>query len=193
MIHMLSRRDLLYGAGSAALMAQAVATKPVGRPAPIGSSRKIRIAIAGGNFGSTFFFHQHPNCVVAAVTDLRTDRRKRLADVYRCDNMYPSLEELLQKENRLDAVAIFTPAPEHVRHVAMAMERGLHVFSAVPACFTLEQAEQLRALKEKTGLRYMMGETSYYRPGGIYARALFEGGGFGELYYSELMYYHDRG
>src|SRR5437763_15935988 len=109
---MLSRREVLYGAGSAALMAQALATKPVGRPAPAGSSRKIRIAVAGGNFGSTFFFHQHPNCIVAAVTDLRPDRRKRLAEVYRCDNMYPSLEELLQKENRLDAVAIFPPAPD---------------------------------------------------------------------------------
>lgn len=107
---MLSRRDLLYGAGNAALLAQTLATKPVGRPAPADSSRKIRIAIAGGNFGSTFFFHQHPNCVVAAVTDLRADRRKRLAEVYRCDNMYPSLEELLRKENRLDAVALFTPA-----------------------------------------------------------------------------------
>jgi predicted dehydrogenase len=190
---MLSRRDLLYGAGNAALLAQTLATKPVGRPAPTDSSRKIRIAIAGGNFGSTFFFHQHPNCVVAAVTDLRADRRKRLAEVYRCDNMYPSLEELLRKETRLDAVALFTPAPEHIKHVMLAMGRGLHVFSAVPACFSLEQAEQLKAAKEKTGLRYMMGETSYYRPGGIYARALFESGGFGELFYSESMYYHDRG
>src|SRR5437763_9276823 len=146
---MLSRREVLYGAGSAALMAQALATKPVGRPAPSGTSRKIRMAVAGGNFGSTFFFHQHPNCVVAAVTDLRLDRRKKLAEVYRCDNMYPSLEELLQKEKRLDAVALFTPAPEHVKHVLMAMQRGLHVFSAVPACFTLEQAEQLRSAKEK--------------------------------------------
>jgi hypothetical protein len=53
---MLSRREMLYGAGNAALMAQALAGRPVGRPAPLGSSRKIRIAIAGGNFGSTFFF-----------------------------------------------------------------------------------------------------------------------------------------
>jgi len=189
----LGRREILFGAGAAALLAQTTATRPVGRPAPLDSSRKIRMAVAGGNFGSTFFFHQHPNCVVAAVTDLRADRRRHLMQVYKCDNMYPSLEELVAKETRLDAVAIFTPATEHVRHVELAMRRGLHVFSAVPACFTLEEAERLRAAKEHTGLRYMMGETSYYRPGGIYARALHESGGFGELFYSELMYYHDRG
>jgi predicted dehydrogenase len=67
------------------------------------------------------------------------------------------------------------------------------VFSAVPACFRLEEAERLKSIKEKTGLRYMMGETSYYREGCIYARNLHENGGFGELFYSELSYYHDRG
>src|SRR5213595_2728941 len=120
---MIGRREILLGAGNAALMAQALATKPVGRPAPPASGRKIRIAIAGGNFGSTFFFHQHPNCIVAAVTDLRADRRKHLAEVTRCDNMYASLEEVLEKEKRLDAVALFTPAPEHVRHAELCMQR----------------------------------------------------------------------
>src|SRR5438445_13121312 len=109
------RRDLLFGTAGIAL-GQNLAAKTVGRPAPLGSTRKVRMAIAGGGFGSTFFFHQHPNCIVAAVTDLRADRRKRLSEVYRCDNMYNSLEELLTKEKRLDAVALFTPAPEHVKH-----------------------------------------------------------------------------
>ena len=58
---------------------------------------------------------------------------------------------------------------------------------------SLEDAYKLRELKERTGLRYMMAETSYYRQPNIYARNLFEQGGFGELYYSELEYYHDRG
>ena len=72
---------------------------------------------------------------------------------YRCDNMYNSLEELLQKEKRLDAVALFTPPPQHVQ-----ARRNVHAagactsIRAVPACFTLEEAEKLRALKEKTGL-----------------------------------------
>ena len=190
---MKNRRDFLFGAGGAALFGQtAMAAKGVGRPAPV-SSRKIRLAVIGGGFGADFSFHEHPNCIVAAVSDLRADRRKRLMEHYRCDNMYNSLEELLAKENRLDAVALFTPPPEHYKHVEMCMRRGLHVYCAVPACFSLEEAEKLRALKEKTGLRYMMGETSYYRPGCIYARHLFESGGFGELFYSELAYYHDRG
>jgi predicted dehydrogenase len=46
-------------------------------------------------------------------------------------------------------------------------------------------------VKEKTGLRYMMAESSYYRQAAIYARDLYKKGGFGEIIYSEVEYYHD--
>jgi predicted dehydrogenase len=63
--------------------------------------------------------------------------------------------------------------------------------SAVPACQNLEDAARLSALKRKTGLRYMMAESTYYRDGCRYARDLFRQGGFGELFYTEAEYYHD--
>ncbi len=174
-------------------MGPAAMAAAVGRPAPVASFRKIRLGIVGGGFGTGFQFHEHPNCIVTAVTDLRADRRRRLRDTYRCDNMFDSLDQMLAREKRLDAVAVFSGALDHARHVEQCFLRGLHVFSAVPACFTLEEAARLKSLKEKTGLHYMMGETSYYRPGCIYARSLHQSGGFGEMFYSELAYYHDRG
>ena len=189
---MKSRREVLFAAGGAALLSQSLAAKPVGRPAP-SSQKKIRMAIVGGGFGSGFSFHEHPNCIVAAVTDLRADRRKKLSEVYRCDNTYASLEELLKKEKNLDAIAIFSGATDHYKHVTMCLNQGLHVYCAVPACFSLEEADNLKRLKEKTGLRYMMGETSYFRSGCILARQLFHDGWFGQMFYSELAYYHDRG
>ena len=131
---------------------------------------------------------------LAAVSDLRADRRKRLMEHYRCDNMYNSLEELLQKEKRLDAVALFTAAAAASTSTStLCMNRGLHVYSRGAGLLQPGRSREAEGLKEKTGLRYMMGETSYYRPGCIYARDLFESGGFGELFYSELAYYHDRG
>jgi len=88
-------------------------------------------------------------------------------------------------------VAIFSGAPDHARHVRMCFERGLHVVSAVPACQTLEEAQQLKDLKEKTGLKYMMAESSYYYPGCVYARDLYRQGRFGSIFYIEADYYHD--
>ena len=154
------------------------------------SSRRIRMAVVGGGFGADFQWHQHPNAVVAAVSDLREDRRVRLKERYRCQNAYDSLEDLLKVSRDLDAVAIFTEAPNHVRHVKLCLDHGLDVISAVPACVTLEEAEQLSEAVRRTGQTYMMAETSYFRHYCIAARELFEAGSFGELFYSEVEYYH---
>ncbi len=155
-----------------------------------GGEKKIRIGVAGGGFGAEFQWHEHPQCVVRVVTDLRPERRERLRNRYRCDQVYDSLETMLREARDLDAVAVFTEAPNHERHVRMCMERGLHVISAVPACLTLEEAERLVEVKKKTGLTYMMAETSYYRHYCIAAREFFRTGRFGELFYSEVEYYH---
>ena len=42
---------------------------------PLASDKKIRLGVVGGNFGLGFFFHEHPNCIVEAVSDLDTQRR----------------------------------------------------------------------------------------------------------------------
>jgi predicted dehydrogenase len=186
---MSSRRELLFATGLAAI--QTLAGAQAGKPAPT-SSKRIRLGVVGGGFGSQFSFHEHPSCEVAAVTDLRADRRARLRDTYRCDHVFSSLDEMLG-QTKLDAVAVFSGAVDHVRHVEQCMKQGLHVLSAVPACMTLEEAARLKSLKEKTGLKYMMAETSWYRPACIHARNLFRRGGFGEVFYSEFAYYHDRG
>lgn len=155
------------------------------------SDKKIRLAVVGGGFGATFHFHEHPNCLVTAVTDLYAERRKRLRDHYKCDSVYDSMEDMLSKRRDLDAVAIFSGATDHVKQVKYCMERGLHVCCAVPAAMSLEEAGQLREVKEKTGLRYMMAESSYYRQAAIHARNLFKQGAFGAITYSEVEYYHD--
>ena len=97
---------------------------------------------------------------------------------------------MVAKEKNIDAVAIFTPAPDHVKHVKMCMEKGWHVCSAVPACLSLAEAQELKELKERTGLKYMMAESSYFHQDCIFARNLFKEGKFGELFYSEVEYYH---
>ena len=187
---MTSRRDFI-GSFVTGAAATSVALPGAASAAETGQ-KKVRIAVLGGGFGSSFQWHEHPNCEVVAATDLYPPRRRRLRDTYRCDSVYNSFEELLRTRSKdIDAVAVFSGAPDHVKHALMCFERGLHVISAVPACLTLEDAERLRDAKEKTGLKYMMAETSYYRQACIYARRKFQAGGFGNIFFSELEYYHD--
>lgn len=189
---LVSRRGFLEVTGKTAAAALALGAQ-AGRAWPAENTRKVRIAVVGGGFGASFWWHEHPKCVVTGVTDLYPERRARLRERFRCDNVYDSLEIMLREAKDVDAVAIFSGAPDHARHARMCMERGWHVVSAVPACTTLEEAAMLKEVKEKTGARYMMAESSWYRQECIFARNMFRAGGFGELFYTETEYYHDGG
>jgi len=153
------------------------------------SVKQIRIGVVGGGFGAAFYWHQHPNCVVEAVADLRPERRENLAKTYGCAKTHESLEQLIQDRN-VDAVAVFTGAPDHVRHSVAALRAGKHVICAVPAAMTLEQCQELLAAVKQTGLTYMMAETSYYYQSAISARRFYQEGRFGEIYYTEAEYLH---
>ena len=187
----ISRRTFLEWSGSAAALASGDILTRAGRAYPAETGKKIRMGVVGGGFGAVFQWHDHPDCVVTGVTDLRPDRRQALQQRYRCDKVYDSLEIMVQEAQDIDAVAVFSGAPDHALHTKMCFERGWHVVSAVPTCITLEEAAMLKEIKEKTGLKYMLAETSYYRQECILARNLFQEGAFGELFYTENEYYHN--
>ncbi|MCC7498007.1 MAG: Gfo/Idh/MocA family oxidoreductase [Bryobacterales bacterium] len=175
------RRQFVTGA--AALLAGRLASA-----AP--AEKKVRIGIAGGRFGASFEFHEHPDCIVEAVTDLREDRRNHLMQVYKCSKSYPSLEKMLFDRN-VDAVFCATPAPDHLKHVTISLRAGKHVLSAVPAVAgSLEDCDRLVSEVKKSGLNYMMAETSYYHQAVISARQFHKEGKFGRIFAAEAEYHH---
>jgi GFO/IDH/MocA oxidoreductase family protein len=157
------------------------------------SDRKIRVGIVGYGvckFGAAFGFQNHPNVEVAAVSDLFPDRCAELAKVCRCTKTYPSLEELV-KDDTIEAVFVATDAPSHARHCIEVLKHGKHVACAVPAAFgSLEDADRLYEAVEKSGLKYMMFETTAYRNDCHAMREVYKAGGFGKIVYTEGEYYH---
>jgi len=157
------------------------------------SERKIRVGLVGYGFcqfAAQFYFQDHPNVEVVAVSDLIPERCAQLARVTKCSKTYPSLEELV-KDSSIEAVFIATDAPSHARHSIEALNRGKHVACAVPAVFgSLEDAEKLFETVKKTGLTYMMFETSTFHDDVYAMRQIYNAGGFGKLIYSEGEYFH---
>ena len=157
------------------------------------SDRKIRFGIVGYGvcrFGAAFGFQDHPNVQIVAVSDLVPDRRSGLMKACRCDKSYESLEVLV-KDPDIEAVFVATDAPSHARHCMEVLKHGKHVMTAVPATWgSIEDAEQLVETVTKTGLKYMMAETSCYRADCHAMREIYRAGGFGRLVYSEGEYYH---
>lgn len=184
-----TRRRFLQAGGAAlagVTLAGDLAAATIPGPMP---AKKIRIGIVGGGFGTSFQWHEDPNCIVQAVSDLIPERREKLMRTYKCAKSYESLEKLILDKS-IDAVAVFTGAPDHVRHAVACMKAGKHVISAVPACMDLDEAEELLDVVNSTGLTYMMAETSYYRQAMISARKWYAEGEFGDIIYSESEYHH---
>lgn len=148
---------------------------------------KVRIGVVGGGFGTTFLFHEHPDSTVQAVADLRAEQREALARAYRCSTAYGSLDELLADRN-VDAVALFTGAPNHARHAMQALKAGKHVLADSPACWTLDEAASLAEAVRKSGLIYMTAETSACADYVVSARKFHQEGKFGELFACDALY-----
>ncbi len=157
------------------------------------SDRKLRVGIVGYGvcrFGAEFGFQDHPNVEIVAVSDLIPDRCAELAKACRCQKTYPSLEALV-KDDRIEAVFVATDAPSHARHCIEVLQHGKHVASAVPAVFgSLRDADRLFRAVKKSGLTYMMFETSYYHEDLHAMRQIYKAGGLGQLVYCEGEYYH---
>lgn len=150
---------------------------------------KLKVGVMGGGMGTYFAFHEHPNSTVEAVSDLIPARLDYMKQRFQCEKAYASFEEMILDKN-IDAVAVFSGAPDHVRHCVAALKQGKHVFCAVPTATTLEDAELLLETVKQTGLTYMMAETSYYYQAAISARMFYKEGKFGRIFYTESEYYH---
>ena len=187
-----SRRKFLFeiGIAAATLAAPAVlagssTSSNVRKPAP----KKVGMGVVGGGFGSHFFWHLHPQSHVVAVCDLREDRLEHLKSTYNCNAGFKDYSKFLEQPD-LDAVALFTPPHLHVKMAVSALRRGKHVISAVPVGLKVEELEELLSVVKETGLKYMMAETSRYRPETLACLDLKKQGAFGEIFYSEAEYHH---
>lgn len=157
------------------------------------SDRKLRVGIVGYGvckFGAAFGFQDHPNVEVVAVSDLFPDRCAELARVCRCNKTYPSLEELV-KDPTIEAVFVATDAPSHAHHCIEVVKHGKHVACAVPAAFgSIDEANNLFEAVKKSGMTYMMFETSAFHDDCYAMRKIYQAGGFGKMIYTEGEYYH---
>jgi predicted dehydrogenase len=146
-------------------------------------------------------FKSHPLVDRIALCDREPERVKFWADKpdfsdkFDPEDSYESLEEIVKSD--LDALVIITQPWLHAEQAVMAMESGKDVYSAVPIVSLpdgdeiLDWCDKIVRMCEKTGQRYMLGETTYYRPEGMFCRRKAAEGAFGDFVYCEGEYFHD--
>ena len=154
--------------------------------------KPVKICIVGaGQFAQCFvhLFQAHPLVSEVSLAELIPERRAEEAKRLGITRTFASLEEALSSD--VDAVGIFTQRHLHAPMAIKSLNAGKHVYSCVPAGVTLEELEELIATVQRTGLTYMMGETSLYSSNRIFCQEKWDAGAFGHFVYGEGEYYHD--
>lgn len=164
----------------------------------------IKLGLVGlGRFGSTFapLFKAHPSVDLIRLCDCEPERIKRIADdpafADKLDpnGLFTDLDELLATD--LDGVVIITQPWLHIEQAIRALDAGKHVYSAVPVVMfpdsdeNLEWCDRLIETCRRTGRRYMLGETTCYRPETMFCRRQADAGAFGRFLHADGHYLHD--
>ena len=153
---------------------------------------QVSIGILGaGQFAGSFaaLWDRHPNVDRILVADLIPERAQKLVDRLENAEVVPDFDALLASD--VDGIAVLTQRWTHAPFVLAALAAGKHVYSAVPMATTITDIEAIIDAVERSGLTYMMGETSYYNPAVVWARQKIAAGELGRVFYSEGDYVHD--
>ena len=103
------------------------------------------------------------------------------------DRAYGSWEEMIREEakrpadERMDFVSIVTPNHMHFPPAMAALEAGFHVVCDKPMCLSVEEAEQLVAKVEETGLVFGLTHNYTGYPMVKQARQMVAEGVFGKI------------
>ena len=103
------------------------------------------------------------------------------------DRVYGSYMEMMEKEKqlpegeRMDFVSIVTPNHVHYGPAKAALENGFHVVCDKPLCYSMEEAEELQRLVEKTGLIFALTHNYTGYPLVKHARDMIKRGDLGEI------------
>ncbi|MBU5445572.1 Gfo/Idh/MocA family protein [Paenibacillus sp. MSJ-34] len=117
----------------------------------------IKVGIIGmGIRGSLFAeaIRQNPFAEVVAVSDAFEQTLQRSVDQYKVRG-YANVEDMFDKEE-MDAVVIATPDFLHMKPVMLAAEKGVHIMVEKPFSTSVEEAEQMAAAVERSGVKCLV-------------------------------------
>lgn len=148
------------------------------------SSTPIGIGVIGTGWWSTQFHIPavlaNPFARLACLADPDLERLHAAQVAYGAERVASTHTELLADEN-LNAVVIATPHSSHFEITRDALHAGKHVLVEKPMTLDPNQARQLRALAQSSGLALTVGHTYQHTRHAQHARALVHDGAIGDV------------
>lgn len=133
-----------------------------------------------------------PGVQVLALAGLEQERGQELLSTYNVPQLYPSYEELLQRDD-IDAVSIAVPNYLHAPIGIAALQAGKHVLCEKPMALNGEEAKQMVDAAEQNG-RVLQVAFNYRRRGdAIVLKRHIDEGGLGRIYYAKAHWMRRSG
>ena len=147
---------------------------------------KLRLAVIGvGGWGKNHARVLHDFGVLSAVCDMDTQRTKEIAERYNT-NSYYSIDDLLNRESKLDACLICTPTKTHSVVAKKIMERGINVFVEKPLSFSSRECEEMVEISQKKKLILTSGYVERFNPAVQDVKRLIDSKRYGDLLMMEF-------
>src|SRR5438105_10345967 len=108
-----------------------------------------------------------PDAVLTAVADVNLEAASKLAGPPGVTNVFTDYRELIESDE-VDAVVIATPPFLKKEVMLAAGKAGKHVFCEKPMTLTMDDADQMVAAVDRSGITFQIGyqrrfDTSYVR------------------------------
>ena len=176
--------------------------------------RKLRMGMVGGGQGA-FIGAVHriaagmdlqvelaAGCFSRDPANTKTTGRQLYLPADRCYDTYQGMAEAearLPEDRRIDFVAVVTPNVSHYDIARTFLEAGFHVVCDKPMTYSLQEAQKLVKLVEKTGLVFALTHNYTGHPLVRHARQMFKAGQMGtvrkvivEYLQDFLMFPHEK-
>jgi predicted dehydrogenase len=111
------------------------------------NTRPLAVGVIGLGVGARHLaaYAAHPDCRVAAMCDLDSDRAHQAAAAHSGVEVYRDAKTMLDRAD-LDVVSIASFDADHFAQTHAAVARGRHVFVEKPLCIGVAQMRALRAV-----------------------------------------------
>ncbi|MFL7810722.1 MAG: Gfo/Idh/MocA family protein [Anaerolineae bacterium] len=119
---------------------------------------------------------------VVAVADISEENATaRVAQLGQPARIYQDYHELLA-DDEIDAVDIALPHHLHRDAIVAAAQAGKHLMSEKPLCLNLEEASDIAAAVQESGVTMMAGHNQIFYPSVMYAKQMLMEGDLGQVY-----------
>lgn len=156
------------------------------------SEKVLRIGIVGLEFGAEFIpiYQRHPNAEMYAICQRTESKLDEVGDRYGVDVRYTDYAQMLADPD-IDVIHINTPLQLHADQVVAALEAGKHVGCTIPMATSVDDCRRIVEAQRRTGLTYMMMETTVYSREFFFLEENYLGGNLGRLQFFRASHHQD--